>query len=746
MNVNPVYCLPSTVYFLHQMSHQSRNDLWAVMLFSGLCGVYFGLTTTWQIAVESAQVLAGIVTYPPDNPFFMYHVKSWTLLHQIPALLLSAGLSERVVAYILGCTAAVLSFESLALCTFAFSRSRHVACGVPLLCLASKCFQETCEVYPLRMLCDVYWTTYGVTGTYYVLLVWSLIGLGFRRTAAFLCGLAPAVHPALGTWCIATAGVALAWQWWDQQTGRRNRENKLQFALAAGGTSRGNLQFPIPYFIAGLTLTAGSFAIQQYLARDVPTGDPLLARQMLEAFVDGWDNHRFPVPLDHIQWQIGWCTASLASVALAWCTKELSANGALLLRIVMVTTIAGLAMCWLTWCTHWLPLPLVMAMPGRFLNFAVVLCPALIFGFAWRWRALWPAATLFAVLVLYCVLRTVTVRMELFYVPAAAKLLVVGALVLSCLLLPCGTAGWLQRFSRGTALASLVLLAILWRHDWRLVAMVAPAFGLVLMSRNGVQRPLPKLLEYGVGVVAAVCPLVAAGIQAGPLLAIGLAAGTLCGSIAATRLLRSFASLSAGWHARLNSVAPPGHKMLNIVCGMLCLALVAWQSARQLEAKSGRFSDWQNDPVFAAAHRSDGLLLTAPRMGVVQLRSRRGVLLNGEAMNQLTYVPASGPAMNHMLNDLYGDDLLRPRPAGWIKAGGLMRYSAYDLWQDRTPDEWQRLAAAFGFRHIVTYPDWKLNLPLVASSRDYLLYEVPNVKPSRDETVAAENKLSKRTK
>jgi hypothetical protein len=381
-------------------------------------------------------------------------------------------------------------------------------------------------------------------------------------------------------------------------------------------------------------------------------------------------------------------------------------------------------MCWLTWCTHWLPLPIVMAMPGRFLNFAVVLCPPLVIGLAWRWRSMWQVAALFTAIMLYCVLRTMTVRMELFYVPAVAKVIVGGALVLIYLPLRRSGDGRLRFLLSGATLLSLALLAFLWRHDWRLATLIGLTLAALWLSRSRLRRPLPKYFEPWLSFLAASCPLVAAGIQAGPMLAVGLAAGTLARSASGEGRLfgRARASPWYGFRHHLfrRRAAWP-------IFSCLCLTLVGLQAAKQLEAKNGRFNDWHNDPVFAAAARSEGLLLTAPRMGVVQLRSRRGILLNGEAMNQLTYVPASGPAMNRMLNKIYGDDLLTPRPAGWIKAGGLMRYSAYDLWQNRTRDEWRRLANEFGFRQIVTYPDWKLNLPLAASSRDFLLYEVPDV-------------------
>jgi hypothetical protein len=45
--------------------------LW-VLLLSGLLGFRVGMTgfPDWQVAVETAQVVAGLVPYPPDNIFY----------------------------------------------------------------------------------------------------------------------------------------------------------------------------------------------------------------------------------------------------------------------------------------------------------------------------------------------------------------------------------------------------------------------------------------------------------------------------------------------------------------------------------------------------------------------------------------------------------------------------------------------------------------------------------------------------
>jgi hypothetical protein len=146
-----------------------------------------------------------------------------------------------------------------------------------------------------------------------------------------------------------------------------------------------------------------------------------------------------------------------------------------------------------------------------------------------------------------------------------------------------------------------------------------------------------------------------------------------------------------------------------------------------LQARAGYLEmvDWQNHPVYARAHQGHGMLLTASTLRATQLRTRRPVLLEGPALNQLPYVPESGPSMNHILQSVYGVDLFTPRSADCARGGGLEKTSGRDLWESRSLAEWQALARQFGFTQIATFAYWDLKLPLVARTEKMLLYEVP---------------------
>ena len=70
------------------VASQSRAGAFLTLALSGIIGYYVGTRgfPEWQVPIESAQVLAGIVRYPPGNPFLIYHLKLWTMLHQMCAV------------------------------------------------------------------------------------------------------------------------------------------------------------------------------------------------------------------------------------------------------------------------------------------------------------------------------------------------------------------------------------------------------------------------------------------------------------------------------------------------------------------------------------------------------------------------------------------------------------------------------------------------------------------------------------
>jgi hypothetical protein len=103
----------------------------------------------------------------------------------------------------------------------------------------------------------------------------------------------------------------------------------------------------------------------------------------------------------------------------------------------------------------------------------------------------------------------------------------------------------------------------------------------------------------------------------------------------------------------------------------------------------------------------------------IQMRTRRPLLLEGITLDRVIYAPQTLPDIAYILQRVYGTDVMN------LPAGGPGAEWSKELWEARTTDEWQNIAVEFGVTDVITYPGWRLQLPLVATSSDYLLYELP---------------------
>src|SRR5262249_55875991 len=137
------------------------------------------------------------VSYPPSNPFFIYHVRLWTVLHQLCAPLLRAGVSEIQLSLLLSGLLGTVTFQALAMFIFAFSRDVLVSVGVAAMIFLTRT-AEFGVVYGLFLLGTE--NTYGILGLSFCVLAVALIGAGRYRTGGLMMGLAPAIHPSLGLW------------------------------------------------------------------------------------------------------------------------------------------------------------------------------------------------------------------------------------------------------------------------------------------------------------------------------------------------------------------------------------------------------------------------------------------------------------------------------------------------------------------------------------------------------------------
>lgn len=430
--------------------------MWVVLVFGGALGAMMGMSTaSWQAAVEPAQVVAGLVRYSPDNVIGLFHTRMWSVLHQLCALLLLCGVSESTLSIGLSGVLGVIIVQALALCVWALSRRLWVAIGTALLVWVSQAYNWGI-VYPVMMAGELH--TYGIIGIPLMLMIPSLFACGCYRTAAFLLGVVPAVHPSIGIWCgIVTAVTGL-------MLFRHYRDRLQSLAMA---------------FAAGCGLTLVSLGAHYMFTTDASTFDPEMATKWVQMYVELWDEHRRRFSLLHVGFLIA---LSNAATALLWLRRrvQLPVDCRFLLLFLAVTfcmgTLGSLAL-WLP--VQSLPRVLLVLMPPRILNLMIICHLAVIVGLACSERSSQVVQLMASVVILGLTVAVIVVRWvdvdELFI--RGVTLWGMGALTLGLWLSPFITAkrlpnvGPLVRQLQLACCAVLVVLSLVpvvtFREAWR---------------------------------------------------------------------------------------------------------------------------------------------------------------------------------------------------------------------------------------------------------------------------------------
>jgi hypothetical protein len=131
------------------------------------------------------------------------------------------------------------------------------------------------------------------------------------------------------------------------------------------------------------------------------------------------------------------------------------------------------------------------------------------------------------------------------------------------------------------------------------------------------------------------------------------------------------------------------------------------------------------DSVLAVAASREGHLATAGDLSLVQLRTRRPVLIDGLTLDSLPYAIESGPTVDDILETVYGMDLLAP-PAAARRGGRIPNMPNRDAWERFDLPRWQLIRERYDVRDVLTFGDWTLALPLVVSSPGLRLYAIPS--------------------
>jgi len=274
----------------------------------------------WQVAVEGAQVLSGVVSYPPHNSFHIYHVKLWTILNQLLALPLALGSSERALSILVSGGMAALSFAAVGLCTFAVSRDALWGIAAPFLINFSSLREVLAVNYPMDFMGTPH--TYGAVGLAWSVMTLSLFVLERYSIAGLFLGLAPAIHPSMGVWCWFITAAVLLWHGRDSF----NILRKLWRPTAVG-----------------LTISFASFILQlMWMVPVVPRVDASTQAAFVSAWVDFFDFHRRIVDFNLPGVQITMAAVVIGLYLIPFLDEDDAAASLLLLRIIIAASIFAL--------------------------------------------------------------------------------------------------------------------------------------------------------------------------------------------------------------------------------------------------------------------------------------------------------------------------------------------------------------------------------------------------------------------
>lgn len=316
-----------------------------------------------QHAVEQGQVIAGMIQYPPDNPFFIYQAKTWTFLAQFSAIGFRLGFSEVALSLLFSGLAGVLAFSGLALWTFAVSDDVAFSLLVPFLINGIlNTFVEGFN-YQLGLLGLRF--TYGMIGMGYVIFVCGLFGIGQYKWGWFLAGTSFAIHPSLGVWL--NTALWISWLISHFKNWRQLPVEACKFSLPG-------------YFLSAISLIA------QWLRYRPPTIDAVVAADYMRAYLLYWDNHRLPIDFWSVSINVIWVGAFACFIWLLFKKDDLPKPALFILCVNVVTVVLGSSVAFLLYSPLPIKIPDVLwvLMPSRFLNLPFSIHCAIMLGLLWR--------------------------------------------------------------------------------------------------------------------------------------------------------------------------------------------------------------------------------------------------------------------------------------------------------------------------------------------------------------------------
>jgi len=335
-----------------------RYSFYIVLSISGLSGYLIGsiFYPTWQDPVEAGQVLAGIVDYPRDNPYYISTMKIWSLPGQFSGLLLKIGITEARASIIMSGLVAALSFQALATVVYATSRNLIVS-AVSTFFIYYMNYAGYGIAYPLWIMGNQ--PSHGSIGLSFAVLVIGVIASGYYRFGFFLLALSLAVHLPWGLWCwILVASIVLM--------------NYQDFRCHVRG-----IIIPV---LTGLSIAFIGFYHQRYLLPGCGRLPSDIKQHFLMCYINYWDAHR--QPFNYLSWcEFLGILGTVVSIAVLTCRKNGQSQERFIPQILLISFILSNI---LSLASHMppqmVPSALLMCMPGRYINLNNMLLVPLLLG------------------------------------------------------------------------------------------------------------------------------------------------------------------------------------------------------------------------------------------------------------------------------------------------------------------------------------------------------------------------------
>ena len=359
--------LPKNPVNLHarlcQLIYKNNKNLSLLLLLSGIFGFVAGTTTaTWQVPIETAQVLMGLVVYDPTTLQYNYHVSVFSILNHIGCILLSLTNSEIISSLLLSGMLGILAMQALVMAIFLVLRNVYLSIFLAL-CLTVLNFFGPGISYPIWFMGSEH--SYGRAGLTFVLYAVLFIAHSKYRVGFFLCGLALWVHPTWGLWL----NICLVLTFFMQY---RNLKELL-------------VTRNIAFYILGVGMFLAALAWQKiYYPIGLGNGSSEVseARDIFLNYIKYWDYHRQKFDNIRLLTQgilYAWLSLLLAIFFIKKNNGAPAGERVFFSFVVISTVLSSIFVFVPSWFDpKFFPEFMVTLMPGRFINISIFLCSPLL--------------------------------------------------------------------------------------------------------------------------------------------------------------------------------------------------------------------------------------------------------------------------------------------------------------------------------------------------------------------------------